>query len=370
MLGISIAPKRVEAMTQIATLITNVPGQKLPVLRFNPKPFAGAIKIIRFVAPDSEMQIGQSFRADSSFASQFSNVKIRKWPGQSAILESNGTNARPVRMGNGEETGPIQEWKELEGRPGRALKLPNGQGWVHTHNRKGKKLMEWVNRARRSEESLADRLIDSLTSEGELWHYDPARYEALKDAEWQEGLKEKVKNIEGQMAKDVLDTYWSIGSTKQKDLWVEQLEEAADNGVMIITGDTLDEAEELIRQWLTRINDICRIASFFHADGGEAGELMEQVVDTSTNEPLINHLEQMFADENLPEIEVKLSPALHTHSMTYMNVFGRWKWNSVGGSQVVHWEHLHSSIPQGEYKWTTMLIPTFYSTTDSVHCYY
>ena len=55
MVGISIAPKRLEAMTQIATLITHAPGQDIPILEFNPAPFAAAIKMVRKVAPGAEM---------------------------------------------------------------------------------------------------------------------------------------------------------------------------------------------------------------------------------------------------------------------------------------------------------------------------
>jgi hypothetical protein len=283
-LGISIAPKRVEAMTQIATVITNHPGRKIPVLKFNPKPFAGAIGFVRYVAPDSEMQIGQSF------APKFweRKVKIRgTWDGKplpGQFLRDN--------------TGPIQEWKSLEHcKPGaRSLKLPNGSGWVHTHNSKGNRIIEWTNRDRR----------DHLTAiPPEVWQHTSWEqiHENQRQQEIQQQLQERVAKIEGQMAKDVQDTYWTIGSTKQKELWVQKLENAADNNEpLFITGKTLNEAEEEIRYWLTYINDICRIASFFHADG-----LLDTVSEkTGKQKKLYDYMEDMFADNNLPEIEVSV----------------------------------------------------------------
>jgi hypothetical protein len=202
-------------------------------------------------------------------------------------------------MANGEDTGPIEEWIELEGKPGRALKLADGRGWVHTHTRKGKQLLEWVNRTRVGGWGWLD-------NEADLRYYDPAKLAERRAEEHQEEYKDQVKLIEGQMAKDVLDTYWTIGSTKYKEAWVEELEKAAANDKMFeVTDDTLDEAEEEIRIWLTLLNDICRIASFFHADG-----VLDGLHDGTRQEPgngLITYLEQMFADENLPEIKAKPS---------------------------------------------------------------
>jgi hypothetical protein len=64
---------------------------------------------------------------------------------------------------------------------------------------------------------------------------------------------------------------------------------------MTVTGDSLLTAESNIRDWLARLNDLCRIATFFYSSDRLApGAELE--VD----------LLQMFAYENLPEVTVQM----------------------------------------------------------------
>ena len=55
-----------------------------------------------------------------------------------------------------------------------------------------------------------------------------------------------------------------MGNTKQRTDWIQKIEDCPPGKKLEITGPTLHEAESEIREWLTTLNDICRIASFFH----------------------------------------------------------------------------------------------------------
>ena len=58
--------------------------------------------------------------------------------------------------------------------------------------------------------------------------------------------------------------YWQMGNIKQQADWIKNIEDCPPGEKVEITGPTLEEAESEIREWLTALNDICRIASFFH----------------------------------------------------------------------------------------------------------
>ena len=85
------------------------------------------------------------------------------------------------------------------------------------------------------------------------------------------------------------------------------------SGKITIEGNGLTEAEENIREWLTRINDICRIASFFEFDGApllgcsEHPSFKRQGADglPSVQSPMRISLDAMFLDGNLPEVKVR-----------------------------------------------------------------
>ena len=58
--------------------------------------------------------------------------------------------------------------------------------------------------------------------------------------------------------------YWQMGNIKQRADWIKNIEDCPPGEKGEITGPTLEEAESEIREWLTVLNDICRITSFFH----------------------------------------------------------------------------------------------------------
>ena len=103
------------------------------------------------------------------------------------------------------------------------------------------------------------------------------------------------------MSNDVKNVYKEIGMGECA--WIDVLHT---DGLVEITGNGISEAEENIREWLTRINDICRIASFFHAGEAKAPRFRQ-----GESSHMFLQLEAMFADENLPEVKVA-APHFHT----------------------------------------------------------
>jgi GTPase SAR1 family protein len=184
MVGISVAPKRMEAMTQIATVVTNVEGKTIPAMKVFTRPFYGAVRMLH------EIAVGNF--------EYFSDVN-------------------PVIVNT-----------------------------------------------------------------------------------------EAVQSVVYKMSKDVKDVFNQIRDNEEN--WIEQLsavaQNSSDEGQMLITGESVASAEELIRSWLTRINDICRIGSFFsYADGFDK---IEAPVGVRLRGGLLFFVEQMFEDANLPEIEVEM----------------------------------------------------------------
>jgi hypothetical protein len=226
MIGISIAPKRMEAMTQIATVITHTSGQVVPILRVNPHPFVGACAVIYRVCRSLDMQNGgaqqASVHSDEFWQDNFSKAKMA-----------------------------VQAAQESNDAPG----------------------------LQRAEGHLQNIL---------------AQYEAEK-IYWEQ--QQLVSKIVQQMSHEVAEVYKEIG---RQTTWLDDMRSAQD--YMMISGESLPEAETAIREWLTRLNDICRIASFFHAE-----ERLHSKCGTDENpKQLLECIEAMFADENLPEIEVEM----------------------------------------------------------------
>ena len=54
-----------------------------------------------------------------------------------------------------------------------------------------------------------------------------------------------------------------MANTNQRANWLQEIEDCPAGKKLIISGPTLQEAESEIREWLTTLNDVCRIASFF-----------------------------------------------------------------------------------------------------------
>jgi energy-coupling factor transporter ATP-binding protein EcfA2 len=120
--------------------------------------------------------------------------------------------------------------------------------------------------------------------------------------------QEAVDQIISHMASAVKQVYKQIATQGRDAPWWNQLITCRDDK-LVITAEGRDDAEEQIRVWLTRLNDICRIASnfCFTATGTLSefaciGQSIPGLVDQPS--PLNYAVEQMFADENLPEVMV------------------------------------------------------------------
>ena len=154
MVGISIAPKRLEAMTQIATLITHAPDLDIPILEFNPAPFAAAIKMVRKVAPGAEIKPGRIYRVRAHF---HADVRMTLQGGYAQKGRVSGDVYR--QLDSDEEIGPIQKWWSHSDHANVILELPNGGGYVNTHRpeetkrlgivtRNEKEVLLWINKKR------------------------------------------------------------------------------------------------------------------------------------------------------------------------------------------------------------------------------
>ena len=107
--------------------------------------------------------------------------------------------------------------------------------------------------------------------------------------------------VEKHMSGDVKMVWKQIEGPDADSDWLEKLmkyEHSGANEMVVTDLHNPNTAESNIRDWLTRINDLCRIATFFHAD---------DAFSTAGLGPLIDH---MFASE--PRVEVR-TVCLHPH---------------------------------------------------------
>jgi hypothetical protein len=208
MVGISIAPNRTEAMTQVATKITHVPYKPIPVLKFNPEPYRKAMRVV------------SQIKEDNTPAGQEAKVTV----------DSLG--------------GPVQNIYKM----------------IHR--------------------------LDGELDVGSRDIQDDVQTE-------QEIIFQRLKEI-----------YDYKNNSTESPMEPPQI---------VITGPNLTEAEQAIRGWLTTINDICRIASVFHATFKRKADN----VTAFKEEPLVGivlheheglepQIDDMFANANLPKIEVEM----------------------------------------------------------------
>lgn len=200
MVGISLAPKRMEAMTQVPTVIQHVDEQRIPVMRAEIKPYIAAIRILRALG-----------RNDSNL------------PGQ--MLAKETVNAVVANMSRDVKDVFVQ----LQATPSFVAKDP------------------WLRELKQYETSAGISLdVDDDTST--------------------DGLES-----------------------------VHELPEGKDTEcIMTITHiNNAAEAESQIREWLTRLNDLCRIANFFNSAPGCSELGLKPLVD------------EMF--HNMPVVQVEMA---------------------------------------------------------------
>ena len=145
----------------------------------------------------------------------------------------------------------------------------------------------------------------------EFWAAAQQKVQMLQDKQ------ENVDQIIIHMASAVQEVYKQIATQGKDAPWWNQLITCRDDK-LVITAEGQDDAEEHIRVWLTRLNDICRIASNFCftktgtlSEFACIGQSIHGLADQPS--PLNCVVEQMFADENLPEVMVShVSTGLHT----------------------------------------------------------
>jgi hypothetical protein len=226
MVGISLAPKRTEAMTQIATSIEHKKGQLIPELHFKPAPFKAALRCIRAIG------IGDYGRgADPAVLN----------PVRQAIVDKQMSSA-------------VQEVYHT------IIQAPLDRGTrVSKLDAIFRELVTVPPEAQRSNQKQLDETWNTIV--------------ILELMQWLDEGSEPEPEHESHVP--------------------EGAPPGTDESIKVITcNENLLRSEEAIRHWLTRLNDIARIACFFASKHEfEAAKLG-------------SHIEAMF--DNLPEVKVRL----------------------------------------------------------------
>ena len=224
MVGISLAPKRVEAMTQIATSIEHKRGQHIPELHFKPAPFKAAIGCIR--------AIGLNYYGDGTDPAVLNTVR-------QVILDRMSSAVKEVY--HTIVQAPLDRGAQKEQLHGALRKL---------------------------EVIPVEAQPGNETELDQIWN----TVAVLTLMQWGESEPEEEPNHRSDVS--------------------EGAPPGTDESVKVITyRNSLRRSEEAIRQWLTRLNDVARIACFFAAN--QAFEAFE----------LDLHVKAMF--DNLPEVKVR-----------------------------------------------------------------
>ena len=173
---------------------------------------------------------------------------------------------------------------------GRATKLPPPQVQVDESERSG------VGR-------LISGIATGMSGERQPSVAEMAEMNAQIQHQHRESIErdqqQKVLKIVAQMSHEVAAVYKEVGSDQLPD-WCHDLQTTECR--LEFTAGTLQEAEAVIRDWLTRLNDICRIASFFQNEKA----FQNEACNPENPQGMRKYLEEMFADCNLPEVLVEM----------------------------------------------------------------
>jgi GTPase Era involved in 16S rRNA processing len=297
MVGLSLAPKRMEAMTQLATLITHVVDQTVAEMRFHPTPFSAACDIIG--------------RIGSGDFGSANTISVNKTAVE-LIVNQMSRDVRDVY----EQIIRAADFTTPE--YGDVTVVLRGLVGAAEHNGKTAAVLEFHESNQRFTVQLLDASEKSI-------RVKPTNLQVVKaiaglDVELVCGMGmakhngkcgtivrgpdartgEYMIKLHGgaSLALQPINLTLAIPNfTAAKLEWVSQLKRAP--SPMVITATDAATAEHDIREWLTRINDICRIASFFHDAAG---------FNQESGDPfgLFSVLEQMFDSQNIPQIRVEM----------------------------------------------------------------
>lgn len=241
MVGISLAPKRAEAMTQIATAIEHTEGKTIPELHFDPTAFKDGIQKVQAI---SKGQFGSGPDGEPPDPNKC-NVDVR------AVIVD----------------GMSADVKHVYDTIAKSASLSQPQIRAHLAKAYGelKQLQQNVQDGAHGAWSEKQQLKNQ-----EIWN----EIVVLELVSWGEPA--------------------AVGGSIPEDVPPEHRMKPHLPGWKVVTDSTdFHRAEDIIRQWLTRINDIARIASFFGMkDGWEFCGLG----------PTIN---DMFDNAKIPVVQVR-----------------------------------------------------------------